>query len=197
MGQKQGSDDRRDTFDEAWPAGGLSIGKRLIVLTLYLRNNLPSYHSLSLEKRVTNSPHRRSYLKKLWVFLHPRVGTLLLIFPIHGWWSLVSFESHQISYSSLWKVATATFQWQDSQIPPPSNQGALWLDQSASALALFLEKVLEPTVILDGLPLCKVRPKLLPSRKETAIAEVSRERAPHWEYSKGHQLGLHSTDGEP
>ena len=62
---------------------------------------------------------------------------------------------------------------------------------------LFLEKFLEPTVILDGLPLSKVRPKLLPSKKETAIAEVSGERAPRWEYSKGHQLGLHSIDGEP
>lgn len=139
-----------------------------------LGTTCPPYHSLSLEKRVTNSPYRKSYLKKLWVFLDPRVGTLL-IFPIHGWWSLVSFESHQISYSSLWKVATATFQWQDSQIPPLSNQGALWLHQSASVLTLFPEKVLEPTVILDGLPLCRVRPKLLPSRKETEIGGLQGE----------------------
>ena len=174
------------------------------------RKKADSTSFVSLEQPAPLIPH--CPLKRGWQVLYieglksqetlsfprpPRVGTLVLIFPFHGWWSLVSFESSQISYSSLWEVATATFQWQDSQIPPPSNPGALWRHQSASVLVLFLEKLLEPIVILDGLPLCKVRPKLLPSRNETAIAEVSRERAPHWEYSKGHQLGLHSTDGEP
>ena len=121
-----------ETLDEAWPAGGLSVGRRWILLILYPRND--PFSLTAPWNKHDNLPYRRTLfnLKK------PHMG-----FPISPEKAAFSpsslftnarvqppskaFRSAlQNNHRSPWEVTTATtlVQWQNLPTPAPLSQRA-------------------------------------------------------------------------